>query len=502
VLLLSSFRKCLRVPIAVVDVFTALLVIGLLLVAAKWLRVKLPIFQRLFLPASVIGGTLGLLIGPQVLGNLVRASNGPEQLAGGLIPEAVLEVWGELPVLLISVVFAALFIGKRIPSIRTIWQVAGPQVALGQSIAWGQYVVGLTLGLLILTPVFGLPPMAGALLEIGFEGGHGTAAGLADTFEEFGFAEGTDLALGLATIGLVTGVLIGTLIVNWGVRTDRISLGADGDPVTNARAATDDDLDDLDDREGVRDRAQSSTDPLSVHIGFVAIAISVGWLLLEALEAIEVASWGGDDGLELLVHLPLFPMAMLGGVLLQLVLDRTGRQELVDRKLINRLSGTALDLIIVAALATLSLDALGGNLGPFLILAGAGIAWNVGAFLLLAPRIVPEYAYERGLGDFGQSMGMTVTGLLLMRIADPPNRSGGLEAFGYKQLLFEPVVGGGLFTAASVPLIAQLGAIPVLLGTSVLMVFWVLLGIRRFGPRTGAARATEPAVRREQGRGG
>jgi glutamate:Na+ symporter, ESS family len=112
----------------------------------------------------------------------------------------------------------------------------------------------------------------------------------------------------------------------------------------------------------------------------------------------------------------------------------------------------------------------------------AGIAWNLGAFLLLAPRIVPEYAYERGLGDFGQSMGMTVTGLLLMRIADPPNRSRGLEAFGYKQLMFEPVVGGGLFTAASIPLIAQLGAVPVLIGTAVLTLGWIVLGVRRFGP--------------------
>lgn len=470
----------------VVDVFTALLVIGLFLVAAKWIRARVPLFQRLFLPASVIGGTLALLLGPQLLGRVVTAVDGPAMLADGILPPVVLEVWAELPVLLISVVFAALFIGKHIPGIRQIWLVAGPQVALGQSIAWGQYVVGILLALLVLGPVFGLPPLAGALLEIGFEGGHGTAAGLSDTFEEFGFAEGTDLALGLATIGLVAGVLIGTVIINWGVRTDRISLNAAGDPIVNAREATDDDLDDLDDREATDD-VQSATDPLSVHIGFVALAIAIGWVLLEVLEAIEVATWGGDDGLELLVHLPLFPMAMLGGVLLQLLLDRTGRTELVDRRLINRISGAALDLIIVAALGTLSLQAIGGNLAPFLVLAVAGIAWNVGAFLLLAPRIVPEYAYERGLGDFGQSMGMTVTGLLLMRIADPTNRSGGLEAFGYKQLLFEPVVGGGLFTAASVPLIAQLGAVPVLIGTSLLLVFWVVLGIRRFGPGTGTA---------------
>jgi len=472
------------VSVAVVDVFTALLVIGLFLVAAKWLRSRIPLFRRLFLPASVIGGALALLGGPQVLGRVVTALDGPEWISDGVIPEAVLEVWSELPVLLISVVFAALFIGKQIPGIRQIWEVAGPQVALGQSIAWGQYVVGLVLALVVLGPVFGLPPVAGALIEIGFEGGHGTSAGLSSTFEEFDFAEGTDLALGLATIGLLAGVLLGTVLINWGVRTGKIALDSAGNPIDDARSQTEDDLDDLDDREGAgRDQKTTATDPLSIHIGFVAVAIAIGWLLLEALEAIEVATWGGEDGLELLVHLPLFPVAMLGGVVLQLVLDRTGHAELVDRQLINRISGAALDLIIVAALGTLSLEAIGGNLAPFLVLAVAGIVWNVSAFLLLAPRIVPEYAYERGLGDFGQSMGMTVTGLLLMRIADPPNRSGGLEAFGYKQLLFEPVVGGGLFTAASVPLIAQLGAVPVLIGTSVLLVFWVVLGLTRFGPK-------------------
>jgi glutamate:Na+ symporter, ESS family len=467
---------------AVSDVFTSLLVIGLALVAAKWLRARIELLRSLFLPASVIGGTLMLLVGPQVLGRVAGAAGGPDWLADGLLPEAVLDAWAELPVLLISVVFAALFIGKTIPGLREIWQVAGPQVALGQSIAWGQYVVGITLGLLVLGPVFGLDPIAGALIEIGFEGGHGTAAGLSSTFEEFGFAEGTDLALGLATIGLVAGVLIGTVIVNWAVRTGRIELDPSGDPKQVAREETSDDLDDLDDREGARSDESASTDPLSVHIGFVALAIAIGWVLLEGLVLVEEATWGGEDGLELLVHLPLFPMAMLGGVLLQLALDRMDRASVVDRHLINRISGAALDLIIVAALGTLSLEALGGNLGAFLVLAVAGIAWNVGAFLLLAPRIVPEYAYERGLGDFGQSMGMTVTGLLLMRIADPPNRSGGLEAFGYKQLMFEPVVGGGLFTAASIPLIAQLGAVPVLAGTAVLTVVWIVVGTTRFGP--------------------
>lgn len=44
-----------------------------------------------------------------------------------------------------------------------------------------------------------------------------------------------------------------------------------------------------------------------------------------------------------------------------------------------------------------------------------------------------------------------------MRMADPENRSGAMDSFGYKQLLFEPVVGGGLFTGMSVALIMTYG---------------------------------------------
>ena len=476
---------------SVTDVFVALLVAGLLLVAAKLVRGSVPLFRSLFLPASVIAGVIALILGPQVLGGALALLGLGEAWHGGALPAPVLEVWSRLPSLLISVVFASLFIGKPIPKLREIWRIAGPQVALGQSIAWGQYVVGILLALLLLTPVFGLDPIAGALIEIGFEGGHGTAAGLADTFATFGFPEGADLALGLATVGLVAGVLLGTVLVNWGVRRGRITLTSAGDPVEAAREETDDDLDDIDDREAVARQEGQTTDPLSIHVGYVAIAISLGWLLQQGLAWLERATWGRDGGVELLVHMPLFPLAMLGGVVLQLVLDRTGRAALVDRKLINRLGGFSLDLIIVAALGTLSLEALGGNLAPFALLALAGILWNVAAYLLLAPRIIPEHAYERGLGDFGQSMGMTVTGLLLMRIADPQNRSGGLEAFGYKQLLFEPVVGGGLFTAASVPLIAQFGPLPVLGFTAALALFWMVFGVRAFGPARASSRAGE-----------
>ena len=49
---------------------------------------------------------------------------------------------------------------------------------------------------------------------------------------------------------------------------------------------------------------------------------------------------------------------------------------------------------------------------------------------------------------------MGATGLMLIRVADPDGRPPARDAFGYERVGFGPFFGGGLVTAASLPLIA------------------------------------------------
>ena len=134
----------------------------ILLVVGKILRVEIRLFQKLYLPASVIGGLLGLVL---------------VQTIGSSLPAATTAGWNRLPGFLINIVFSALFLGVFIPPIRRIWRIAGPQLAYGQIVAWGQYVVSLGMAILLLTPMFGVPGAIGTIIPVGFEGGHGTAAG-------------------------------------------------------------------------------------------------------------------------------------------------------------------------------------------------------------------------------------------------------------------------------------------------------------------------------------
>ncbi len=206
------------------DAFFAFIIIGILILIARVIRQNIQWLRSLYIPSSIVAGVLGLLLGPGVFGAIAQTINPESPLANGLFNETIRTVWSQSPSIFINVVFAAIFIGEPIPSPREIWRKAAPQVAFGQTLAWGQYVVGLLLVMVILTPLFGIDPMAGALIEVAFEGGHGTAAGMAKTFEELGFPEGADLALGLATVGIVSGIIAGTILANWGRRNNQLQI--------------------------------------------------------------------------------------------------------------------------------------------------------------------------------------------------------------------------------------------------------------------------------------
>ncbi len=480
------------------DVFFAFILIGILILIGRLIQQQVRWIQQLYLPESVVAGVLALLLGPEVLGAIVSSFGGDNLiLAQGLFSEPIRAVWQQAPSVFINIVFAALFLGETIPKPQEIWRKAAPQVVFGQSLAWGQYVIGIALTMLILVPFFNINPAAGALIEVAFEGGHGTAAGMQDTFANLNFPEGRDLALGLATIGIISGIVAGTFLSNWGRKKGYIqTFQTEGQHLPEYEGILGEATPESDPQIVELKRAQLMQnlliDPLSLNFGFVGLAVTIGWLILKALVGIESLTWG-KTGVELMVYVPLFPMTLVGGIIVQLILRKLGLGALIIRRLMDNLAGLALDIVVVSALASISLKVLGSNLGPFLILSIAGIVWNIFAFVYLAPRLIPSYWFERGIGDMGQSMGVTATGILLLRMVDPENKSGAFESFAYKQLFFEPIVGGGLFTAAAPALIVQFGSGAILVLTAILLAFWLIAGFVLFGKSARKARLAERA---------
>ena len=459
----------------------SLVCLCLLLGAGFLLRVRIRLFQRLFLPSCVVGGLLGLLIiqGFAALDSL----GGPVQQINTALTE-LSGPWKRLPVYLVNIVFACLFLGVKPPKLSSMWPSVWPQVAYGQIVAWGQYVVALGLWVFVLGWLFSqFPAMFAGILPVGFEGGHGTAAGMGPVFEKHNWPEGGEFALTSATFGILSAIIVGMVLINWAVRRGHVHADTDSAKLNDLGSQG---IIPIDSRTAAGKLTVSGdvVETFSIHIVAVGLAVGIGYLIKLLLVLLE----GAVPFLlkyRLLSSFPEFPLCMLGGVVVQLLEERFDRHKLIDLGLIRRIQNTSLDFLVVAAIATIKLKIVVAGLVPLLILVAAGIGWNVLCVLVLARRVLPDAWFQRAIAEMGQSMGVTATGLLLLRVVDPEYESPAADAFACKQLVHEPFMGGGLWTGIAIPLIAVTGARPVLgIATFALIVWLGLLFYFRPGSKS------------------
>jgi len=419
-----------------------------------WVRRKVVLLQKLFLPASVIAGLLGLL-----LFQLVP------------VPSEVSVGWNKLPGTLINIVFACLFLGTALPPISKVWKSASRQLAYGQFVAWGQYAVGCFLVLLLLGPLFGLPDLFAGIMPVGFEGGHGTAGGMGPIFDQLGYPEMKDYALAAATGGILGAIIVGMGLVNWAVRKGYVEKRST--PRFDAEDLTGIIPDSHRPSAGKLTISSDVIDSLSLHLVFVGAAILLGWLMKQGL--LQATQFLPETGAQICASFPLFPLCMLGGVIVQRLADRFDKHEHMDHGLMLRIQNCALDFLVVAAIATIRIDVVAKQWIPLVVLIFAGILWNVFCLTVLARRAFKDAWFERGIAEMGQSMGVTATGLLLLRVVDPDYETEAAEAFAAKQLLHEPFMGGGLWTSTAIPLLALLGGWPILGIALGIMVIWTIV---------------------------
>ena len=429
-------------------------ILSILLVAGKILRVQIPLLQKLYLPSSIVGGLLGLL-----LVTCFREH----------VPEELTDEMRRMPGFLINVIFATLFLGGGVPKIRNLAASVLPQLTLAQIVVWGQYVVGVGLAGFLLVPAFNVSPAFGNLLELGFEGGHGTVGGMAEAFKAHGWEDGIALGYTVATAGMICGIALGMCLVNWAYARGYIkTVRPFGKRSLSERRG----IHPKDSRPsaGRQTVLPDSVDSLAWHIAIVGLAVLIGFGILQGCKAAEIALFP-EAKTRLFLGFPMFPLCMLGGALLQVVARLVKVDLLVDRDQMMRISGAALDYLALSAVATIQLSVVVANWMPLTIMVVAGVVWTVFAVMFFSPRLFREAWFERGIAEFGQATGVTATGLLLLRTVDPDNKTIAAASFAGKQLLHEPAM--NLWVALAFALVLTIGWLPVFLVSVVMLAIWV-----------------------------
>jgi ESS family glutamate:Na+ symporter len=390
--------------------------LGAFLLLGQFLRTKIRLFQNLFLPASIIGGFIALALGPHAL---------------GYIPKDIANTWSVLPETLISVVFACIFIGNKLPELNSIWVRAGAGVTFAYVQASVQWILGLGLAALVIAPIWELHPGVGSIIEVGWFGGSGTAAGMTPVYNDFGHPEIAALGIASATIGLVYSIVMGIVLINYAVRkgyTKVLKTASSFREVGSSGILRGDAT-----KPFGRLKFESfAADHLTLQLAVVLIAVVLGWLTRNGLAAF----------LPIVSSIPVFPFAMVAGLFMQMIFVWLKIDDLLDKATITRISGTALDFLIISSVATVSLNVVITYFFPLMILIFAASSFSVWVTFWLGPKMYPEDWFECAMGDFGVMCGTVASGLLLTRIVDPENKTVALEVFAYKRPFVLPLVGG------------------------------------------------------------
>ena len=402
-------------------------VVGILLTLGRRLDSAMKL-ERFGIPIALLVGAIGFLIGPY----------GPFSL----LPERVLNTWMQLPTPLLTLVFATLMIGRPIPRVGGLWKPVAYQALLGLLLGFGQYVVGGIIVLSFLLPYLGVDPLMGCIIEVGFEGGHGAAAIMGDSFSRLGFPEGLDLGFAMATVGLLASTFLGSGLVVLG-RSFGWLVPVEQDIKNN--------LNDVD----LEFRPLEQIRLLLYNFALAGLAVLIGIFLLSCLRLSSI--YMGNITKQVILSFPVFPLALMGSFLVRFALEKTGQTKLVSSLFQREIGILSTDLLIITAMAGLNLPLLVNYWEPICILAIGGLVWNLAGMLIFSRLFFREEWFERAIAEFGNSTGVAASGLLLLRLADPRNATNTLPVFSIKQLFLQPLLSGGLITVIAPLFISNFG---------------------------------------------
>ena len=385
-------------------------------------------FERIGIPIALLVGAIALFLGPY--GKL------------HLLPESVTDIWVQLPSPLLTLVFATLMIGRPIPNISGILQPVASQSLLALVLGFGQYLVGGLVVLMFLIPKYGVDPLMGCLIEIGFEGGHGAAAIMGDSLLRLGFPEGLDLGLAMATVGLLSSTLIGSLLVILARWRGWLII-------------------DENDESKVLVTDQESNDffyqvkEILTNLALAGFAVLFGVLSLILIKSLAPYSNGIVN--DVLKAFPVFPLALLGSLIVRLILEKTEKTTLVSTLIQREVGTVSTDLLIITAMASLNLPLLLNDWLPITVLSITGLIWNLAGMFFFAKLTFKKEWFERSIAEFGNATGVAASGILLLRLSDPKNSTNTLPIFSIKQLLLQPLLSGGIITVTAPLAVRQFG---------------------------------------------
>jgi ESS family glutamate:Na+ symporter len=414
------------------DLWRPIIVIGIisaLTLLANILRSKVSFIKKTYVPTAVLAGFILLILRSLGIVN---------------IRQEFLEL---ITYHGIAIGFIAMSLRVKTQKNNEGYKVALKSGALIVSTYLIQVLIGLVIAL-VLTFTF-MPdffPASGILLAMGFGQGPGQANNVGSTYEALGFVGGQSYGLSIAASGFLIACTVGVFFLNKRKKKNVTYI----DETSN-----DSKLDIFQDKDEIP--IAQSIDKLSVQAALIVFVylltfgFLVGFSRLLGLISPGLANtlnpilWGFNF---------IFASAIASGVAgIITLLRKKGimKRQYQNNYLLNRISGLAFDVMIIAGIASIDFSDISKLWIPFLITILAGTIGTYFWLKFMTNKIYKGYEAESFLSMFGMLTGTISSGVLLVREIDPEYKTPAANNL---------VTGSGTAIIFGAPLLVLIGLAP------------------------------------------
>lgn len=387
--------------------FYILCYLSFLLIFGVIIKGRFKIFQNLFIPASIIGGGIGLLIGPEIMGRIFSIST----------PISWNKDISLLPGLLIVPVIASIPLGMNLKFKNSKGEFR--DILITGFILF--IVTFLQLGIGYFVNFFykyilkkSLYTTFGAELNTGFAGGHGTAGMIGRVLQEMNleyWSTAQGIATTTATFGLVGGIILGIFLINRAsLRGETAILKKPSEIPKELKQGYYTDIS-KQNSLGRETMLSSSIDTLAFHIGIIFSVCGISYIILNTIKRYRVPILSS-------ISIWVFAMIIMGIVWYSM--KRLGLEWCIDAKVKSRISALFTEFAVVSAIVSLPIKAIFIYFFPIVLMSILGFILTWYCIKYYCYRYFKNsYPFERAISMAGTSFGVFLTGMLLLKICDP-----------------------------------------------------------------------------------
>lgn len=270
-----------------------------------------------------------------------------------------------------------------------------------------QGVLGMTVTIIAFLLGANLVKYAGVLLPFGYGQGTGQALNYGGIYEyDYGFVGGKSFGLTIAAFGFISASIGGVIHLN--ILRKK----------SNENAATDE-AEEIS-TENVQGKDEipmnGSMDKLSVQVAFVFIVYLISYGIMYLIGTLL-------PGFRSVVYGFNFLFGVLVATLTCAVIKGLRKRGIVKKQylnsfLMNRIGGFCFDLMVIAGIAAIRIEALKSYWLVLIILGILGAVFTYYYLRIVCKKLFPKYENEQFLMMYGMLTGTASTGIILLREKD------------------------------------------------------------------------------------